>query len=148
VHGHECRTGLSSSQSLRGVDARAGGHQGRPPRRFDRAGVAVDLSSAGGAELFDGIEIRSVVDALQLGSGGGAGDDGNGGLGDAGGVQALSHRAQPSRSLGVSAPGVVLQAGRVRDEEDRTTLHHRNATPGRRLPPSSLVSMSRDGSFA
>ena len=139
-HREECRVGFATIESVDGVEPSSGGEQRGFERRRARSGVGIDATTTTEAELFDVVDVRGVVNQLELGACRGTRCKGNQGLTEIGRLDTRDHRAQPLRPLRMVAAGDVVEVALMCGEQHR---HGRRGYPAR--PESSA---QRRGTYA
>ena len=127
---HRAEGGVTgaSVERLDGSEAGAGSEHRRVPRLGHRAGVGVDVTTAGRAELLQLVEMGGPVDQGNLVDGRSPRFEGDERVGHAGSARPGEDGVEARRSFGMVATGDVLEVARVGDEQDRH--RHRGYAPG------------------
>jgi len=135
-HGEERRGGLPCLESGDGVEAGAGGKEQRVVGVLAHRGIAVDVTAAGRNQLLDGPQIPTRMHPRDLLGCRPPGLERDHRVADTGLVDALEHRGESGRPLGVAVPRIMQQELRVGGQQD---AHDGEASAG----PLGLVRVAR-----
>ena len=107
AHGEKSRVALATPQPLDGVGPGTRGPQRRVERAGTGDGVLVEMAAALQAMVLDAVDVRALVDDLELAPGRLTGLERRDQLGCGRGFDACEHRGQPLGALRMPPSGVV-----------------------------------------